>query len=89
MHVGSTAMLITALCATSAAIADVAPADAARTVAAPADEGGLMPARTIHHFVIVYGDRAAASAADLDASHATSHTTTTSPAPSPVRRSCS
>lgn len=90
MRVGSTVILVTALCATSAAVADVAPADAPRGAAAvdsaanPATDG-LLPARTINHVVIVYGERAAAGAADRDAHSATTHAT---PPPSPVRRSC-
>ena len=78
MRVGSTVILVTALCATFAAAADVAPADAPRDATAvdsaanPAMDG-LMPARTINHVVIVYG-------ANIHA---------TSPPPSLVRRSCS
>ena len=94
MRVGSTVILVTALCATFAAVADVAPADASRGAAAadsaanPAMDG-LMPARTINHVVIVYGERALfeASAADLDAHSATTHATPP-PSPSPVRQSC-
>lgn len=94
MRIGSTALLITALCATSAAVADVAPGDAPRGAAAvdsaayPATDG-LMPARSINHVVIVYGERAVvdASSAELEAHSVNSHPST--PPPSPVRRSCS
>ena len=92
MRVGSTVIRVTALCATFAASADVATADAPHGAAAvdsaayPATDG-LMPARTINHVVIVYGERALseASTAGLDAQSATTHAT---PPPSPVRQSC-
>lgn len=86
MRIGSTAILVAALCAASAAAADVAPVDAARTAAAvdaaehAAAYGGLMPARTIHHVAIVYGNRAAGEASAAQPA--------TGAPPSPVRRSC-